>query len=75
MFFFLSSAGLESPDVAPKKLDLTKENLALLGQDSFKQKTTSTFSRGSAQNSVGREGKRGNISKGKEREFSYLGCG
>uniref|UniRef100_A0A671YVU6 Ubiquitin specific peptidase 53 n=1 Tax=Sparus aurata TaxID=8175 RepID=A0A671YVU6_SPAAU len=40
---------------APKKLDLTKENLnTLLGQGSFKQKTSSTFSRGSAQTSGGR---------------------
>lgn len=45
----------DSPVLAPKKLDLTRENLnALLGQGSFKQKTTSTFSRGSAQTSGGR---------------------
>ncbi|XP_070849599.1 inactive ubiquitin carboxyl-terminal hydrolase 53 [Chaetodon trifascialis] len=45
----------ESPVLAPKKLDLTRENLnALLGQGSFKQKTPSTFSRGSAQTSGGR---------------------
>ncbi|XP_047455852.1 inactive ubiquitin carboxyl-terminal hydrolase 53 [Mugil cephalus] len=38
-----------------KKLDLTKENLTtLLGHDSFKQKTPSTFSRGSGQTSGGR---------------------
>lgn len=36
-------------------MDLTKENLtALLGPGSFKQKTPSTFSRGSAQTSGGR---------------------
>ncbi|XP_008284260.1 inactive ubiquitin carboxyl-terminal hydrolase 53 [Stegastes partitus] len=47
--------GFESPVSAPKKLDLTRENLnALLGHDSFKQKTPSTFSRGSAQTSGGR---------------------
>ncbi|KAM8747112.1 inactive ubiquitin carboxyl-terminal hydrolase 53 isoform 1-T2 [Acanthopagrus schlegelii] len=47
--------GFESPVSAPKKLDLTKENLnTLLGQGSFKQKTPSTFSRGSAQTSGGR---------------------
>uniref|UniRef100_A0A3B4WVZ7 Ubiquitin specific peptidase 53 n=1 Tax=Seriola lalandi dorsalis TaxID=1841481 RepID=A0A3B4WVZ7_SERLL len=47
--------GLESPVPAPKKLDLTRENLnALLSQDSFKQKTPSSFSRGSAQTSGGR---------------------
>ncbi|XP_069026364.1 inactive ubiquitin carboxyl-terminal hydrolase 53 isoform X1 [Embiotoca jacksoni] len=47
--------GFESPVSAPKKLNLTRENLnALLGQDSFKQKTPSTFSRGSAQTSGGR---------------------
>ncbi|KAI9543465.1 hypothetical protein NQZ68_012116 [Dissostichus eleginoides] len=63
--------GLESPDVAPKKLDLTKENLALLGQDCFKQKTPSTFSRGSAQNSVGRGVKIGtNDPKGRIKEIS-----
>lgn len=42
--------GVESPVVAHKKLDLTRENLnALLGQGSFKQKTPSTLSRGSVQ--------------------------
>ncbi|KAM4612009.1 inactive ubiquitin carboxyl-terminal hydrolase 53 isoform 2-T2 [Polymixia lowei] len=47
--------GPESPLPAPKKLDLTRENLtALLGPGSFKQKTSSTFSRGSAQTSGGR---------------------
>lgn len=46
---------VESPVSAPKKLDLTRENLnALLNQGSFKQKTPSTFSRGSAQTSGGR---------------------
>ncbi|XP_071333707.1 inactive ubiquitin carboxyl-terminal hydrolase 53 isoform X2 [Trachinotus anak] len=45
----------ESSVSAPKKLDLTRENLnALLSQGSFKQKTPSTFSRGSAQTSGGR---------------------
>nr|XP_046236439.1 inactive ubiquitin carboxyl-terminal hydrolase 53 isoform X2 [Scatophagus argus] len=44
----------ESPTLAPKKMDLTRENLnALLGQGSLK-KTPSTFSRGSAQTSGGR---------------------
>lgn len=45
----------------PKKMDLTKENLsALLGAGSFKQKSPSTFSRGSAQTSGGRgPGERG----------------
>ena len=55
MFPFFSSAGFESPVLAPKKLDLTRENLnALLGQESFKKKTPSTLSRGSAQTSGGR---------------------
>uniref|UniRef100_UPI0037E86B41 inactive ubiquitin carboxyl-terminal hydrolase 53 n=1 Tax=Semicossyphus pulcher TaxID=241346 RepID=UPI0037E86B41 len=46
--------GSESP-VTPKKLDLTRENLnALLSQNSFKQKSPSSFSRGSAQTSGGR---------------------
>ncbi|KAM7377392.1 hypothetical protein PAMA_013939 [Pampus argenteus] len=47
--------GFESPVSAPKKLDLTRENLnALLGQNSFKEKTPSAFSRGNAQTSGGR---------------------
>lgn len=47
--------GFESPVVATKKLDLTRENVnALLGHSSFKQKTSSTFSRSSAQTSGGR---------------------
>uniref|UniRef100_A0A3P8U9L8 Ubiquitin specific peptidase 53 n=1 Tax=Amphiprion percula TaxID=161767 RepID=A0A3P8U9L8_AMPPE len=47
--------GFESPVSAPRKLDLTRENVnALLGQESFKLKTPSTFSRGSAQTSGGR---------------------
>ncbi|XP_060922420.1 inactive ubiquitin carboxyl-terminal hydrolase 53-like [Limanda limanda] len=47
--------GFDSPVSAPKKLDLTRENLnALLGQGSFKPKTPSTLSRGSAQTSGGR---------------------
>ncbi|KAK5848431.1 hypothetical protein PBY51_006046 [Eleginops maclovinus] len=63
--------GLESPDLAPKKLDLTKENLALLGQGSFKQKTPSTFSRGNNQNSVGQGVKTGTSDpKGRLREIS-----
>lgn len=46
--------GLESPVSAPKKLELTRENLnALLGQDQNK-KSSSSFSRGSAQTSGGR---------------------
>ncbi|XP_075891541.1 ubiquitin carboxyl-terminal hydrolase 53 [Nelusetta ayraudi] len=46
---------VESPTIVPKKMELTKENLtALLGAGSFKQKTPSTFSRGSAQTSGGR---------------------
>ncbi|XP_041635199.1 inactive ubiquitin carboxyl-terminal hydrolase 53-like [Cheilinus undulatus] len=46
--------GFESPVLAPKKLDLTRENLnAFLGQGTVK-KTPSTFSRGSAQTSGGR---------------------
>lgn len=54
-FCFSLSAVLESPASAPKKMDLTKENLStLLGASSFKQKTPSTFSRGSAQTSGGR---------------------
>lgn len=63
--FFSSSADLESPVITPKKLDLTRENLnALLGQSSFIQKTSSTFSRGSGQTSGGRgPGKRGNMEK------------
>ncbi|KAM3590451.1 uncharacterized protein V6R79_009848 [Siganus canaliculatus] len=45
----------ESPVLAHKKLDLTKENLhALLGHGSFKQKTLSAFSRGNGQTSGGR---------------------
>lgn len=60
---FFSSAGFEPPVSAPKKMDLTKENLnTLLGQGSFNQKTPSTFSRSSAQTSGGRgPGKRGNM--------------
>lgn len=51
----VGSSGSESPLPVPKKLDLTRENLnALLGQGSLKPKTTSTFSRGSAQTSGGR---------------------
>ncbi|XP_038588113.1 inactive ubiquitin carboxyl-terminal hydrolase 53 isoform X2 [Micropterus salmoides] len=47
--------GFEPPVSAPKKLDLTRENLnALLGQAIFKEKTPSTFSRGSTQYSAGR---------------------
>ncbi|XP_067435370.1 inactive ubiquitin carboxyl-terminal hydrolase 53 [Thunnus thynnus] len=47
--------GFESSVSAPKKLDLTRENLnAVLSQNSFKQKSPSTFSRGSAQTSGGR---------------------
>ncbi|XP_042368149.1 inactive ubiquitin carboxyl-terminal hydrolase 53-like [Plectropomus leopardus] len=47
--------GIESPVVAHKKLDLTRENLnALLGQGSLKQKTSSTFSRTSNQTNGGR---------------------
>lgn len=47
--------GIESPVVPHKKLDLTRENLnALSGQGSFKHKTSSTFSRSSAQTSGGR---------------------
>ncbi|XP_026208592.1 inactive ubiquitin carboxyl-terminal hydrolase 53 isoform X2 [Anabas testudineus] len=47
--------GFESPVSAPKKLDLTRENLnALLGHNNSKQKAPSTFSRGSAQTSGGR---------------------
>lgn len=47
--------GIESPVVPHKKLDLTRENLnALAGQGSFKHKTSSTFSRTSAQTSGGR---------------------
>ncbi|XP_034413417.1 inactive ubiquitin carboxyl-terminal hydrolase 53-like [Cyclopterus lumpus] len=44
--------GVESPVIAHKKLDFTRENLnTLLGQGSFKQKTPSTHSRGSIQTS------------------------
>nr|XP_033465911.1 inactive ubiquitin carboxyl-terminal hydrolase 53-like isoform X1 [Epinephelus lanceolatus]XP_033465912.1 inactive ubiquitin carboxyl-terminal hydrolase 53-like isoform X1 [Epinephelus lanceolatus]XP_033465913.1 inactive ubiquitin carboxyl-terminal hydrolase 53-like isoform X1 [Epinephelus lanceolatus] len=47
--------GIESPVVPHKNLDLTRENLnALAGQGSFKHKTSSTFSRTSAQTSGGR---------------------
>ncbi|XP_056156449.1 inactive ubiquitin carboxyl-terminal hydrolase 53-like [Lampris incognitus] len=47
--------GPESPLLAPRKLNLTRENLnAVLGQGSFKQNTPSTFSRGSGQTSGGR---------------------
>ncbi|XP_033465911.2 ubiquitin carboxyl-terminal hydrolase 53 isoform X1 [Epinephelus lanceolatus] len=47
--------GIESPVVPHKHLDLTRENLnALAGQGSFKHKTSSTFSRTSAQTSGGR---------------------
>lgn len=54
--------------MVPKKLDLTKENLnALLGQNSFKQKTPSTFSRASGQTSGGRgPGKRKPALRGSE---------
>lgn len=51
--FFLSV--VSSPVLVPKKMELTRENLnALLGSGSFKQKTSSTLSRGSAQTSGGR---------------------
>lgn len=54
-FFQFISAAAESPTIIPKKMELTRENLtALLGAGSFKQKTPSTFSRGSAQTSGGR---------------------
>lgn len=66
---FLSFA--DSPVSGPKKLDLTKENLnALLGQGSFKQKTSSTFSRGSAQTSGGR-----GPGKGENMEMTEVGEG
>lgn len=60
-FHSLLFAVSESAASVPKKMDLTKENLsALLGAGSFKQKTPSTFSRGSAQTSGGRgPGERG----------------
>ncbi|TKS92807.1 Inactive ubiquitin carboxyl-terminal hydrolase 53 [Collichthys lucidus] len=46
---------VDSPVSAPKKLDLTRENLnSLLNLGSFKQKNSSTLSRGSAQTSGGR---------------------
>lgn len=49
------SAVLESPVLAPKKMELTRENInALLGSGSFKEKSSSTFSRGSTQTSGGR---------------------
>uniref|UniRef100_A0A673AI71 Inactive ubiquitin carboxyl-terminal hydrolase 53-like n=1 Tax=Sphaeramia orbicularis TaxID=375764 RepID=A0A673AI71_9TELE len=57
LFFpVLLSVGFESPVSAPKKLDLTKENLqALFSSASFnKQKTVSTLSKGSAQTTGGR---------------------
>lgn len=55
-FFFLRlSSVLESPVLVAKKMELTKENInALLSSGSFKQKTLSTFSRGSNQTSGGR---------------------
>lgn len=55
-----SSADLESPVLVPKKMELTRENInALLSSSSFKEKTSSTFSRGSTQTSGGRgQGKR-----------------
>uniref|UniRef100_A0A8C4NWM5 Ubiquitin specific peptidase 53 n=1 Tax=Dicentrarchus labrax TaxID=13489 RepID=A0A8C4NWM5_DICLA len=63
--------GIESPVLAPKKLDLTKENLnALLGQGSFKQKPTSTFSRGSGQTSGGRGQVKISTSDPKRRDIS-----
>ncbi|KAL6118650.1 usp53 [Pungitius sinensis] len=47
--------GFESPVVALKKLDLTRENLnTVLGQSSLKQKTPSTLSKGSGQTGVER---------------------
>lgn len=49
------SAVLESPVLVAKKMELTRENInALLGSGSFKQKSSSTFSRGSTQTSGGR---------------------
>ncbi|TNM93909.1 hypothetical protein fugu_002085 [Takifugu bimaculatus] len=46
---------LESPVPVAKKMELTRENInALLSSGSFKQKTLSTFSRGSNQTSGGR---------------------
>uniref|UniRef100_A0A096M3X2 Ubiquitin specific peptidase 53 n=1 Tax=Poecilia formosa TaxID=48698 RepID=A0A096M3X2_POEFO len=48
-------AGVESPIPAPKKIELTKENLkAVLDHEPHKKKTTSTLSRGSRQTSGGR---------------------
>lgn len=55
VFPLSSYSGSESQVSAPKKLDLTKENLnALLSQNASKQKNPSTLSRGSAQTSGGR---------------------
>ncbi|KAK5599352.1 hypothetical protein CRENBAI_022253 [Crenichthys baileyi] len=46
--------GVESPVPAPKRLELTKENLkAVLDHEPHKKKTTSTLSRGSGQTSGG----------------------
>ncbi|XP_015254520.1 inactive ubiquitin carboxyl-terminal hydrolase 53-like isoform X2 [Cyprinodon tularosa] len=66
-------SGAESPVPAPKKLELTKENLkAVLDYEPHKKKTTSTLSRGSGQTSVGRgQVKRETSdSKGRIREIS-----
>uniref|UniRef100_A0A3Q3WL42 USP domain-containing protein n=1 Tax=Mola mola TaxID=94237 RepID=A0A3Q3WL42_MOLML len=53
----------------PKKMELTQENLtARLGPGSFKQKTSSTLSRGSAQTSGGR----GLGKSGKIRNMKYI---
>ncbi|XP_054608898.1 inactive ubiquitin carboxyl-terminal hydrolase 53 isoform X2 [Dunckerocampus dactyliophorus] len=51
----VNGEGFQSPLPSPEKVDLTKENLnGLLGQGSLKQKSPSTFNRGSAHNSGGR---------------------
>ncbi|CAJ1086310.1 inactive ubiquitin carboxyl-terminal hydrolase 53 isoform X1 [Xyrichtys novacula] len=63
--------GLDSPNLTPKKLDLTRENLnAFLSQDSFKQKSPSNFSRGSAQTSAGRGPVKMSDPKNRLREIS-----
>lgn len=54
-FILPLSAVLETPVLLPKKMELTRENInALLSSGSFKEKTSSTFSRGSTQTSGGR---------------------
>ncbi|XP_028330366.1 inactive ubiquitin carboxyl-terminal hydrolase 53 isoform X2 [Gouania willdenowi] len=72
-----SKAPVNGDTKAPKKLELTRENLnALLGQELFKQKSSSTISRGTVQTSGGRGPvKTGTtVPKSHHRDFSREGA-